>query len=298
MLGVDLKKLLILGSSGLLGSSLSRSLSSNFEIIGTHFTHRPKTGIESIYLNVAFPGMLEEILENVSPNYVVNCIGATSVEECERFPEKAMLLNAIFSHKVAKASKKFGFRFVHISTDHYDSPDYETRDEFMHPIALNSYGYSKLIAERLVLNETPSALILRTNFFGVSPRGDHSILDFAISSLNNCTPILGYEDVTFTPIGVTQIGKFLASELGGSITGVLNLSGSESISKFKFLREVAVGLGLDSRLVVSARSSEISTWVTRPTNLSLVNSTLLSRGFKVPSLKDMIREELSYRVGL
>ena len=120
--------------------------------------------------------------------------------------------------------------------------------------------------------------------------------DFAINSLSNSTPISGYEDVSFTPIGVTQVGKFLASEMDRRITGVLNLSGSESISKFTFLREVAIGLGLDPQLVVSARSSELSTWVTRPTNLSLDNSTLLSRGFNLPSLKDMIREELSYRV--
>ena len=290
--------MLILGSSGLLGSSLSRNFTSKFEVIGTHFTYKPKSKIKTVYLNVASPGMFEKIIETVSPQYVINCIGATSVEECERFPEKAMLLNAILPHHIAKASNRFGFRFIQVSTDHYDSADCEARDEFMQPIALNSYGYSKLTGERLVLNEAPTALVLRTNFFGLSPRGDHSILDFAINALSNSTPVSGYEDVLFTPIGATQIGNFLESEMDRPISGVLNLSGSESVSKFTFLREVAVGLGLDPQLVVSARSSESTTWVTRPTNLSLDNSLLLSRGFNLPSLKDMIREELSYRVVL
>lgn len=293
-----MKKVLILGSSGLLGSSLSRSFPSKFTVIGTHFTHRQESGIETIFLNVASPGMFEKIVETVSPQYVINCIGATSVEECERLPEKAMLLNAIFPFHIAKASRKFGFRFIQVSTDHYGTADHETRDELMHPIALNSYGHSKLTGERLVLDEAPATVILRTNFFGLSPRGNHSILDFAINSLSDSTPISGYEDVSFTPIGVTQIGKFLASEMDRLIPGVLNLSGSESISKFTFLREVAICLGLDPKLVVSARSSELTTWVTRPTNLSLDNSTLLSLGFNLPSLKDMIREELSYRVVL
>ena len=291
-----MKKVLILGTSGLLGSSLSRSLSSSFEVVGTHFSNRPKSENETIHLDVALPGMFERIIETVSPQYVINCIGATSVEECERLPEKAMLLNAIFPHTIAKASNRFGFRFIQVSTDHYDSPCHETRDEFMHPIALNTYGYSKFTGERLVLKETPTALILRTNFFGISLRGDHSILDFAINSLSHSTRISGYEDVLFTPIGVTQIGRFLASALDSPITGVLNLSGSESISKLTFLREVAIALGLDPHLIVSARSSELSTWVTRPTNLSLDNSTLLGLGYSLPSLRDMIREELSYRV--
>lgn len=293
-----MKKVLILGSSGLLGSSLSRSFSSKFEVVGTHFSNRPKTGNETVHLDVAIPGMFERIVETVSPQYVINCIGATSVEECERLPEKAMLLNAIFPYTIAKASNKFGFRFIQVSTDHYDNSFHETRDEFMHPVALNSYGYSKFTGERLVLNEAPTALILRTNFFGVSPRGNHSILDFAINSLINSIRISGYEDVLFTPIGVTQIGKFLASAMESTISGILNLSGSESISKLAFLREVAIILGLDPQLIVSARSSELSTWVTRPTNLSLDNSALLSLGFNLPSLKDMIREELSYRVVL
>ena len=293
-----MKKVLILGSSGLLGSSLSRSFSSKFKVVGTHFSNRPKTGNETIQLDVALPGMFERIIETVSPQYVINCIGATSVDECERLPEKAMLLNAIFPHTIAKASNRFGFRFIQVSTDHYDSSCHETRDEFMHPVTLNTYGYSKFTGERLVLNEAPTALILRTNFFGVSLRGNHSILDFAINSLGNSTRISGYEDVLFTPIGVTQIGKFLASAMDSPITGVLNLSGSESISKLTFLREVAIALGLDPQLIVSARSSELSTWVARPTNLSLDNSMLLDLGFKLPSLKDMIREELSYRVVL
>ena len=293
-----MKKVLILGSSGLLGSSLLRSLSSKFEVVGTHFSNRPNTRNETIHLDVALPGIFERIIDTVSPQYVINCIGATSVEECERFPEKAMLLNAIFPHTIAKASNRFGFRFIQVSTDHYDSPCHETRDEFMHPVALNTYGYSKFTGERLVMNQTPTALILRTNFFGVSLRGNHSILDFAINSLGNSTRISGYEDVWFTPIGVTQIGKFLASAMDSPITGVLNLSGSESISKLTFLREVAITLGLDPQLIVSTRSSELSTWVTRPTNLSLDNSKLLDLGFKLPSLKDMIREELSYRVVL
>lgn len=291
-----MKKILILGCSGLLGSSLLRSFSSKFEVVGTHFSNSPKAGTKSLNFDVALPGMFERILETVSPQYVINCIGATSVEECERLPEKAMLLNAIFPHTIAKASNKFGFRFIHVSTDHYGSSTHETRDECMHPAALNSYGYSKFTGERLVLNETPAALILRTNFFGVSPRGNHSILDFAINSLSSSTKIFGYEDVLFTPIGVTQIGKFLISAMDNPISGVLNLCGSESISKLTFLREVAIALGLDPQLIIPIKSSEISSWVTRPTNLSLDNSVLLALGYSLPSLKDMIREELSYRV--
>ena len=290
-------KVLILGSSGLLGSNISRVLDSKFEVIGTHFKNVNHSVPHSIHLDIASTDMFEEIIKKVLPQYVINCIGTTSVEECELFPEKAMLLNAIFPYRVAKASREFKFQFLQVSTDHYETPSNEIRDESMHPIPLNSYGYSKFTGERLVLTESPTSLILRTNFFGVSARGDHSILDFAISSFKNSSPVFGYEDVWFTPLGVTQIGNFLASTLELNTSGILNLSGSESITKLTFLREVAGALGIDPNLVLAAKSSQFSSSVIRPLNLSLDNSRLLHLGVKLPTLKDMIREELSYRVG-
>ena len=289
-------RVLILGSSGLLGAGISRILNSNFDVVGTHLNNSGYSVKKSLRLDVSSPEVFESMVKEVSPDYVINCIGATSVDECERLPEKAMLLNAVFPHRIAKSSKLFGFRYIHVSTDHYGTLSHETRSESMNPILLNQYGYSKYIGERLVLNENPESLILRTNFFGISASGNHSILDFAVKSLAKSISIFGYEDVWFTPLGVTQVGKFLAANLDRQLTGILNLSGNESITKLTFLREVALGLGLDPNLVVAAKSSGLSSRVTRPSNLSLDNSRLRSLGIQLPSLKDMIQEELSDRV--
>ncbi len=291
-----MEKVLILGSSGLLGSRISDVLESKFEVVGTYFNNADNAPRDSIYLDSSDQGMLEEIIEKVAPQFVINCIGATSVEDCERLPEKAMILNAIFPFRVAKASNRFKFRFLHVSTDHYGTATSETRNELMHPIPLNSYGYSKLAGERLVLNESPAALILRTNFFGVSASGSHSILDFALNALTDRSLLYGYEDVWFSPLGVTQIGRFLESALEGDMRGILNLAGTESVTKLDFLRAVAVALNLDPNLVIRAKSSGFSSLVSRPTNLTLDNSKLRSLGVKLPALKDMIDEELSYRV--
>jgi dTDP-4-dehydrorhamnose reductase len=296
-LGVDLGKVLILGSSGLLGSKISQILGSKFEVIGTHYSNAHNSVRNSIHLDISSQDLFEEIVKKVSPQFVVNCVGLTSVDDCERLPEKAMLLNALFPHRVAKASSKFKFRFLHVSTDHYGTTSSEVRNELMDPIPVNSYGYSKLTGERLVLNESPAALILRTNFFGVSASGNHSILDFAVNSLNGASPVYGYEDVWFSPLGVTQIGRFLEKALEGDLAGVLNLTGTESITKLDFLRAVAVALEFNPNRVIPAKSSNFSSLVSRPTNLSLDNSKLRSLGVKLPTLRDMIEEELSYRVG-
>ena len=104
-------KVLILGSSGLLGSRLSRILGSKFEVTGTHFNNAHCSVQGSNYLDISSLDMFETLIERVTPQYVINCIGATSVEDCERFPERAMLLNAIFPYRVAKASNYFNFKF-------------------------------------------------------------------------------------------------------------------------------------------------------------------------------------------
>lgn len=291
-----LAKVLILGSSGLLGSRISRFLGSKFEVVGTHFNHANRSIKRSFFLDISSPEMFENIVEKVSPQYVINCVGATNVEECERFPERAMLLNAIFPYRVVKVSRKIPFRFIQISTDHYSSGNGEVRNESMHPIPVNSYGYSKLTGERLILNESSAALVLRTNFFGISAGGNHSILDFAINSLSGTTPVFGYEDVWFSPLGVTQIVKFLERALELDISGVLNLSGTESITKLEFLQKVAAASDLNPNLIIPAKSSDFPSLVKRPTILSLDNSKLRNIGVNFPSLQDMIQAELSYKV--
>ena len=99
-----------------------------------------------IHLDVTNTRQLEAFLEMHKFNIVINCAGLTNVDECEVRPEAAFILNTISAMNLAKASNKFAERFIHISTDHYQSVHDEPRDENNKVWAINQYGNSKILA--------------------------------------------------------------------------------------------------------------------------------------------------------
>jgi dTDP-4-dehydrorhamnose reductase len=115
-----LKKILIIGASGLLGSALYHVLTKKYAVIGTYFSNSDQTSARE-FLDVSDEASITLLLMRLKPDFVINCSGLTNVEECERLPEKAMLLNAIIPGFLARVTHQLQIKLVHISTDHFAS---------------------------------------------------------------------------------------------------------------------------------------------------------------------------------
>lgn len=288
-----MQKALIIGSTGLLGSRLSRVLSNQYELTCTHHKISPLPGFNSINVSLTSSPELEKLLSSNNFHLVINCAGLTNVEACESRPEAAWQLNATLPYHLAILSQKYNFRLIHISTDHFFSEHRSPRSETEFMIPVNQYGYSKLAGEKFVLNFNDSATVIRTNFFGLSTLGSHSLLDFLFSKLSSNENITGFEDVHFSPLGVSTLA-FLISEIAKrEIPGLINVAGSETVSKFEFACLVASALGSAKTLVHSGSVTSLGGTVARPNYLAL-ESTRLADTLKisVPSIKSMIEVEL------
>ncbi len=288
-----MKRILIIGASGLLGSALYHVLTKKYDVIGTYFSNSDQTSARE-FLDVSDDASLTLLLMRLKPDFVINCSGLTNVEECERLPEKAMLLNSIIPAFLARVTHQLQIKLVHISTDHFASEINQVRNESMRALPTNRYGYSKLLGEDLVLSATESALVIRTNFFGLTDTGEHSLFDFALKSLKADNSIPGFKDVFFSPIGVNSFARTLMVLLEKNVNGLLNLCGTESVSKFRFLRMTAKAIGLEESIVKPSSSSMQLGRVERPLFLSLDNSNLLGLVGELPPLEQMIYEELSF----
>ena len=60
---------------------------------------------------------IEDTLKFFMPKLVVHAAGMTNVDECEKDPSKANLINGVLPGNVAKVSYELGIKFVYISTD-------------------------------------------------------------------------------------------------------------------------------------------------------------------------------------
>jgi dTDP-4-dehydrorhamnose reductase len=152
-----MKNILVTGSNGQLGSELRR-LASEFSMVKFHFTDVPE-------LDISNETAIDNYLQMQSVDALINCAAYTAVDKAESEPEKAMLINATAPGLLAAAAAKYGFTFVHISTDYvFDGCNHRPYIESDPTGPVSAYGLSKLEGEKAILNSSANALIIRTSW--------------------------------------------------------------------------------------------------------------------------------------
>ena len=287
-------RVLVLGASGLLGSRVYEELSDKVETYGTYFRSTVKNSPNFYELDATNYTDLNTLIKKIHPNRIINCLGLTDVEECDKRPEANWKLNAEIPVQISRLSQEISAQFIHISTDHYCSSLEVPRDESVPMKPINQYGFAKFAAENFILFENSSALLLRTNFFGISRKVDKSILNFAMNALNDNKPLDGFSDVFFNPVGISDIARFLISGESFLVTGLLNFASSDPISKYEFLKLIAQILGHSNELVRAASISDSKLTVPRPGYLALNPNRLVNQvGYLLPSLLKMLENEIA-----
>lgn len=286
---------LVIGATGLLGSIIFRKFQSISQVSGTYYRSIGTSDSNLHYLDASDFSQLSSLIKEISPSTIINCMGLTSVEICEMRPEASWKLNAEIPIRLAQICSFMGIRLVHISTDHYASKKVQSRTESDSVVPINQYGYSKLQAERYIINYNPNALILRTNFFGCSLNGKNSLLNFALRALDSQEEVVGFADVLFSPVGASEIANFLLDKKSTAVKGVLNFASREVISKYDFLTLVSKIQGRSYRHVSRGSIFNSELTVVRPNFLALDSTRLLSEvGYVLPPLETMLRNEMKY----
>ena len=292
-----MKKVLVLGASGLLGTRVSQVfLESNFEVFATVHSRT----VNSNYVPAkALLSDFTDVKNLLAQDFdvIVNCAGLTSVDSCELRPEAAWQLNATLPFWLAKLSHNSGARFIHISTDHFKSELNIPRTEEALVTPVNAYGYSKLGGEGYVLNFNPRASVLRTNFFGTTTSGDHSLLDYLVSRFHHEQSLIGFADVIFSPIGVTELARRILEISSIELSGLVNAAGPESITKYDFALAVADKLGFSRTLISRGMAADVNLKSRRP-NYLVLDSSKLSKSVceRDISLDGMLNEELAHTI--
>jgi len=150
-----------------------------------------------------------------------------------------------------------------------------------------------MAGEKFVLQFHESATVIRTNFFGLTLNGSHSLLDFLVSKLSNNEEIVGFEDVHFSPLGVKTLASVISEIAKKDFPGLVNVAGNEAISKLKFARLVADLTNRNQILVSAGSVSTLGDTVPRPKFLALDGTKLANAlEIKLPSIESMIKVEL------
>ena len=287
-----MKNVLFFGGSSLLATVWANYWKEDYNIFLTqHQQPIELTGVKLIQIQEISEAKLKIIFSNNDIDLLINCVGLTSVEQCEANPTKANYLNAEVPSILAKICFEQKVSFIHISTDHLFDGLEELKSESDISNPLNQYAYTKLKGDQNVINSNPDSLIIRTNFFGLGPKYRPSFSDIITSALLRKQTIKLFTDVFFTPIHVHELANIVFELLKENERGIYNVVSSERISKYDFGLLIAENLNLPKSLILQGSIRERNDLAIRPCDMSLSNNKVKNEiNIEIKSLTNQIKE--------
>ena len=241
---------LITGASGFLGANAVRVLSPAHDVVGlVRDVNTVPWCDQKVTADLLAIDALERAVHEVEPDVVLHCAGMANHRACEADEDLAMRVNAQASGVLAGAARSAGAAFIQISTDAVfsGSRGWYSEDE---PVSPNTaYGRSKAAGEEAVLAAHPSAVIARTNFFGWSPSGHGSTLEFFVREVGAGNRVPGFVDYTVTSLFVEDVVESIERIVAFAEFGVFHVVARDAVSKFDFGRLVAAEFELDESLI-------------------------------------------------
>ena len=282
-------RILLIGSTGLLGTALSSELKSNeFEVVTVS-----RSGPSDVRADVSNKLSLFDSLPESGRTFhvAINLAALTSVEGCEDRPELAHRTNTATVENIAYWIKERSpnTHLIQLSTDHvYEGLGPHKESDVT---LVNTYALTKFAGE-LAAKIVPST-ILRTNFVGSSEATSRQgLTDWLYDSLTREEHIQVLNDVLFSPVSISTLCSVIKEVVRQRPVGVFNIGSSEGMSKadFDFAFADQVGLPVKYMSRIEASTAKFLR-ARRPLDMRMDSSKLEGElGIKLPSLLDEIRK--------
>ncbi len=242
-------RIVITGAGGLVGRALTGSLGENHQL---HPLRRAD-------LDITNGDDVAALMKRLRPDLIINC-AVIGVDECERDPAGAALINVLGPRYLAEAAEKAGASIMHLSSNYVfggertDGVAYTTTDP-AHPV--NVYGHTKLEGERAVLSACSRSWIVRTSWvFGA---GKESFLASVPRKLRAGETVIALSGIFASATWVFDLVPRIAQIVSAGDYGVFHVNNSGVCSYPEFAKSAAALLGLstvDSEELILEKSAE------------------------------------------
>lgn len=245
-------RVLVLGSSGMLGNAVLRlfAASAGIEAYGTIRSQAALRFLpEAVHANVISGVDVENtdsmiaVLNRVRPHIVINCIGLVKQLAEADDPLQAIPINALLPHRLARLCALVDARFIHMSTDCVFSGVKGMYTESDASDAYDLYGRSKFLGEV----DYPNAITLRTSIIGHELDRHTSLIGWFLKQDGK---VCGFDRAIFSGLPTVEVARVIRDFVipNPELHGVYNLS-ADPINKFDLLTLVAEAYGKKIEIV-------------------------------------------------
>ena len=229
--GIGLKqKVLILGSTGLIGHQVYNYLKENSAYDLYNISYRKKLTSDTIIIDARDEAKLLNKILKIEPDYIINCIGVL-IKGSNENHENSIFLNAYLPHRISRLADKISSKLIHISTDcvfsgkkgsSYIETDIKDGESF--------YAKTKALGEVTDRNH----LTLRTSVLGpeLKNNGEELFQWF----VNQTDDILGFTEDIWSGVTSIELAKAVHWSIENNVTGLYHITNNTSVSKYEILK--------------------------------------------------------------
>jgi len=222
-------KVLVLGSSGMLGHQVCIHLKNNSNFVVSNISYTTKAFDDTILVDARNEIALIDVIYRCKPDFIVNCIGVLIKESCSN-PENAIFLNAYLPHLLVRISKRLDAKVIHVSTDcvfsgKKTSPYIESDEKD----GVGMYATTKALGEPCA----ESCFIIRTSIVGPEIRNSGCGLFHWF--MGQSGTINGFTKVIWSGVTTIELARFINWSIENNMTGIYHLTNNQPISKYDLL---------------------------------------------------------------
>ena len=277
-------KVLITGSTGMLGSDCKIVFSSKYEIIAP-------TKEE---MDIRKWDKVIEIIQKNKPDVVINCAAYTDVDACESEREVAYKINVEGARNLAQVCARFDCKIVHISSDYvFDGkkPVPQPYFEDDEPNPLSFYGKTKADSEKAVIDNIEDYIIIRTGWLYGRRRAN--FVKWVIKKAVNGEKIPVLKDQYGSPTWTYKVALQIMVLLEKKMTGIFHVTSEGYCTRVEWTSFILDHLGLSAQI----EPISMKDWnppAKRPVNCLLENKELkLYRLNIMKNWKDELKDFLN-----
>lgn len=269
-----METIVILGSEGMLGSALVKKFGEMYRTVG----------LDRKDIDVLDESAVAARLKAENPTVVINATAYNAVDEAEKSPENfelAKRLNGEAVGSLAKICASISVPLIHFSSDYvFPGTDKTGYDENAVPNPVNKYGESKLLGEKLLLDNTTQYYLVRlSKMFGIggtSPVAKKSFVDIMVDLVINQgkTEIKVVDEEVSCPTYSTDLAEFVYRLVTTKQPyGIYHGANSGACTWYELAKKTFEIKGLNVNLI-PVKGNEFPRSAKRPENSELLNTKM------------------------
>ncbi len=284
------KRILLTGSTGLLGLSFIRHKATGFDIYAGYYNFPkealPKLEVKKYLLfNIRTKKEVFDIFNDIKPDIVIHAASIGNVDYCEKNKEEARGVNVEGSRNVIEACRQHNSKIIFTSSNAVFDGSNPPYSEEAKPNPVDYYGQTKLQTESDIRASGLKYAIARlmTMYGWNHPLERQNPVTWVLEKFNKGQKINIVDDIYNNHLFADNANEAIWAIISGNKEGIYHIAGSEVISRYELVCKVADVFGFDKNLVIPVNSSFFPSIAPRPKNTSY-NITRMEKGLGVKGI--------------